>query len=219
MARLEFVNLPEEAKILLGEHHVDRWDQSRVFLVKHIIVLFTENEMRPSKESTLSQRSLHYMSFNWRFYPKPLKVAVQYRRQYPCCSNNGQTGWMFTNVLGMLCCFWHQMPWLCAWHHEIWRVSALSDRSAGVPIFFYHDCTYNNKTNFTLTRHWVHWNPIPLSNRNINFVSQMQSTQHLLCVKSLLPWEGFPGSNVLLIRTPTMTRIKTLTSINTTLVG
>ena len=23
---------------------------------------------------------------------------------------------------GLLCCFWHRMSWLCAWHHEIWRL-------------------------------------------------------------------------------------------------
>ena len=40
-------NLPQEAKIL----HVDR---PKSFLVKHIIVLFTENEMRPSKKRTRS---------------------------------------------------------------------------------------------------------------------------------------------------------------------
>ena len=33
----------------------------------------------------------------------------------------GQTWWRFTDVLGLLCCFWHRMPWLYSWHHEIWQ--------------------------------------------------------------------------------------------------
>ena len=59
------------------------------FLVKHITVLFTENER-----------------------------GLQRKEHVPY----GQRWWRFTDVLGLLCCFWHQMPWLCAWHHEIWRL-------------------------------------------------------------------------------------------------
>ncbi len=31
-----------------------------------------------------------------------------------------QTWWRFKDVLGLLCCFWHWIPWLCERYHEIW---------------------------------------------------------------------------------------------------
>ena len=29
-----------------------------------------------------------------------------------------QTWRRFSDVLGLLCCLWHWVPWMCAWHHE-----------------------------------------------------------------------------------------------------
>ena len=47
-----------------------------------------------------------------------MKLFLQRKEHCPY----GQTWWRFTDVLGLLCCFWHWMPWVFAWNHEIWRL-------------------------------------------------------------------------------------------------
>ena len=77
-------NTPEQAKILLGECPVDRWDQIRAF---------------------------------WWSTSSPCLQKTKWSLQGNYHLPYSQTWRKFSDVLGLLCCLWHWVPWMCAWHH------------------------------------------------------------------------------------------------------
>jgi len=46
------------------------------------------------------------------------KWSLQRKKHLP----HSQTWRRFSDVLGLLCCLWHWVPWMCSWRHEIRRL-------------------------------------------------------------------------------------------------
>ena len=78
-----------------------------------------------------------------------MKQGLQRKEHSPF----SQTWRRFTDVLGLLCCFWHQMPWLCEWHHEIWwllkNFGAQCQKAASLPEVRGHGSSSRTKSTQT----------------------------------------------------------------------